>query len=99
MPTPIIHHRSVLGANRPNSNHLSLTKTYSLTHLVRPTTPMSQKPFTGKISNTMPAPPDLTWADQAKPPQPLNSSLMEKTIYSIPSLFTKIYDYNIYSCN
>jgi hypothetical protein len=57
-------HRSVLGANRPNSTHSSPTNPYSLTHLVRPMTPMSQKPDTGKISNTTPAPPNLTWADQ-----------------------------------
>jgi hypothetical protein len=63
VPTLLIHHRSVLGANRPNSTHLSPTNPYSLTHLVRPMTPMSQKPVTGKISNTMPAPPDLTCPD------------------------------------
>jgi hypothetical protein len=68
VPTPLINHRSALGANRPNSTHLSTTNPYSLTHLIRPMTPMSPKPVTGKISNTMPAPPDLTWADQAKAP-------------------------------
>jgi hypothetical protein len=68
VPTPLIHHRSVLGANRPNSIHSSPTNQYSLTHLVRPMAPMSQKPVTCKISNTMPAPPDLTWAGQVKAP-------------------------------
>ena len=41
---------------------------YSLTHLVRPMAPMSQKPVTGNISNTTPAPPNLPWADQVKAP-------------------------------
>jgi hypothetical protein len=68
VPTPLIHHRSMLGANRPNSTHFSPTNPYSLTYHVRPMPPMSQKLVTGKISNTMPAPPDLTWADQAKAP-------------------------------
>jgi hypothetical protein len=68
VPTPLIHHRRVLGANRPNRTHWSPMNPCSLTHLVRPVTPMSQKPVTGKISNTMPAPPNLTWADQVKAP-------------------------------
>ncbi len=59
---------SLLRANRPNHTHLSPTNPYSLTHLVRPMTPMSQKPVTGKISNTMPALPNLTWAGQVKAP-------------------------------
>jgi hypothetical protein len=68
VPTPLVHHRSVLGANRPNCTHLSTTNSYSPTHLVRPMTPMSQEPVTAKISNTIPAPPDLTWAGQVKAP-------------------------------
>jgi hypothetical protein len=58
----------LLGANRPISTYLSPTNPYSLNHLVRPMTPMSQKHVTGKISNTTPAPPDITWAGQVKAP-------------------------------
>jgi hypothetical protein len=64
----LIHHRSVLGANKANSTHSSPTNTYSLTHLVRPMTPTSKMPVTKKVSNTFSAPPNNTWAERVRAP-------------------------------
>jgi hypothetical protein len=65
---PLIHPRSVLGTNLPDGPQFCPTNRFSMTHLVRPVTPLSPPPLTSLVPGRILSPCALTWADQVKIP-------------------------------
>jgi hypothetical protein len=58
----------LLGTNLPDSPQFCPTNHFSMTHLVRPVTPLSPPPLTSLVPGTILSPSALTWADQVKIP-------------------------------
>ncbi len=60
--------KKMLGTNLPDSPQFCPTNRFSITHLVRPVTPLLPPPLTSLVPGTILSPSTLTWADQVKIP-------------------------------